>query len=176
MKSLNFKDLLARYQSGERQFQEVVITQADAFQCDLRDIKLSAAVIGNAYLPYSNLSRANLQDIVIKQGNLCDAKLSNSDLSRGQLSGVNLSRADLRYSCLRRANLINCNLTGADLTGADLTGADLTGTDLTGAELSNVQMHDTCLVGATLFRASNVNIAEARCDRTTIMPDGHYYP
>lgn len=176
MKKLDFKDLLARYQSGERQFQGVIIEQVDAFQCDLREIELSATVIDNAYLPYSNLSRTNLQGLVINQGNLCDAKLSNSNLTRSQLNGVNLSRADLRYSRLRHASLLRCNLSGADLTGADLRGADLSGADLTGAELLEVQLSGTCLVGATLFRACNVNIAEAKCDRSTILPDGHYYP
>lgn len=176
MKRLDFKDLLARYQSGERQFQGVIVERADAFQCDLREIELSTAVIDNIYLPYGNLSRANLQDSIIEQGNLCDAQLSNSDLTRVKLNEVNLSRADLRYTCLRQASLLRCNLSGADLTGADLTGADLTGADLTGAELLDVQLNEACLAGVKLFRATNVSISEAQCDRSTILPNGHYYP
>ncbi|RZM78960.1 pentapeptide repeat-containing protein [Leptolyngbya iicbica] len=176
MTTLDFSELLARYRAGDRRFQGVNIEHADAFECDLRDIDLVAAIIDNAYLPYGNLSRANLQELVVKQGNLGDAKLPNSNLNRARLNGVNLSRADLRYCRLRETRLSGCNLSGADLTGADLTGADLTEADLTGADLTEADLSDACLIGATFFRAVNLDVSNAKCDRTTILPDGHYYP
>jgi uncharacterized protein YjbI with pentapeptide repeats len=176
MVMLDFSELLARYRAGDRRFQGVKIEHADEFECDLREIDLVAATIDNVYLPYGNLSRANLQDLVVKQGNLGDAKFTNSNLNRAQLDGVNLSRADLRYARLREASFCRCNLSGADLTGADLTGADLTEADLTGATLNDADLSQACLIGANFFRAVNLDVANAKCDRTTILPDGHYYP
>jgi len=176
MAILDFQSVLTRYQAGERRFCEIKVDHADGFECDLRDIELLETVITTAYLPYSNLSRSNLQGLVVKQGNLGDAKLANSNLAQAKLRGINLSRADLRYACLRQADLRGCNLAGADLTGAELTMADLSGADLTGANLTDTHLKDTLLRGATLFRATNAHLLEAACDRTTIMPDGHYYP
>lgn len=176
MAILDFQSLLTQYQAGERRFHNIKVDAADGFECDLREIELVDAIITTAYLPYSNLSRANLQGLMVKQGNLGDAKFSNSNLERAQLSGLNLSRADFRYACLREANLRDCNLSGADLTGADLTRADLSGAELTGANLAETGLQETRLLGATLFRAVNVDVAQAQCDRTTILPDGHYYP
>ncbi len=175
MLTLDFPDLLDRYGLGERQFQQVFLKFADGFECDLREVDLTDAVIDKAYLPYSNLSQAKLCGIVIKAGNLGDAKLLSADLSQARLNTVNLSRADLRYACLAKADLRGCNLSRADLQGANLQGADLTGADLTGANLSQAKLKQACFNGATLFRAAAVNLTLAACDRTTILPNGHYY-
>ncbi|MEM6839935.1 MAG: pentapeptide repeat-containing protein [Cyanobacteria bacterium P01_C01_bin.120] len=175
MAAIDFQKLLNQYRRGERQFQGVTIEQADGFECDLREIELTTATINAAYLPYSNFGRANLRGLVVKQGNFGDAKLGSCNLAEAKLAGINLSRADLRYACLRQADLRGCDLRGADLTGADLTMADLSGADLTGANLFKAQLLETCLVKTILFRAANADLAMARCDRSTILPDGHYY-
>ena len=175
MESLDFQKLLAQYQSGERCFHRIKVDLADGFECNLQGIELVEAIINTAYLPYSNLSRADLKNLVVKQGNLGDVKLAHSNLERAQLSGVNLFRANLRYAQLREATLRTCNLSGADLTGADLTGADLSGAELTGANLAEARLQGTNLMGATLFRAGGVDLTAAKCDRMTILPDGHYY-
>ena len=176
MTILDFSEMLARYRSGDRRFQSVKIERVDAFECDLREIDLAGAIVDNAYLPYGNLSRANLQDLIVKCGNFGDAKLTNSNLNRAKLDDVDLSRSNLRYARLREASLRGCNLSGADLTGADLTGTDLTGANLNGANFNDAKLSGTCLSGANCFRAVNLDIANAKCDRTTVLPDGHYYP
>ena len=176
MAILDFSDMLARYRSGDRHFQSVKIERVDAFECDLREIDLADVVIENAYLPYGNLSRANLQGLIVKRGNFGDAKLTKSNLSRAKLDDVDFSRSNLRYARLRDASLRGCNLSGADFTGADLTGTDLTGANLTGANFKDAKLNASCLGGANCFRAINLDIANAKCDRTTVLPDGHYYP
>lgn len=172
---LNFEALLNRYEAGERQFHGLVIRSVDGFEANLRAIDLSGSTLIDAYLPYSNLSQANLQGLTIKVGDLGNAKLFSADLKDAVLAEANFSRADLRYACLKGANLQLANLSGADLTGADLTAADLTGAVLTRANLTQVQLDQTCLKGANLFRAIGVALEGAQCDRTTILPDGHYY-
>lgn len=172
---LNFEIMLSRYESGERDFQNVVMDWADGFECNLRGIDLRGSTFIKAYMPYCNLSQANLQQVTLRDGNLGDAKLFSADLTKAVLAGTNLSRADLRYARLPGANLQNVDLTGADLTGADLTGADLTGAILSRANLTRTQLQQACLKGANLFRASGGSWKSAICDRTTILPDGHYY-
>ncbi|MDB9527718.1 pentapeptide repeat-containing protein [Oscillatoria sp. CS-180] len=175
METVDFQVILEQYQSGERQFHSVVIDEADGFECDLQRIELIDAVISNAYLPYGNLSRANLRGLTIKRGNLGDVKLFSADLTKAILVEINLIRVDLRYACLEGANLQGSDLSNADLQEANLRGANLRGANLKGANLFQAQLEATCLQGAALFRAVNVDLSAAICDRSTIMPDGHYY-
>ena len=175
MTDLDFNALLDRYKLGERQFENLFIRSVDGFECNLQGINLSGSTFVKAYLPYSNLSQGCLQSLTIKEGHLGDAKLFSADLSNATLVGTNLSRADLRYVCLKGANLQAADLTGADLRGADLTGADLAGAMLSRANLHQANLDQVCLKGANLFRATGANLERVICDRTTILPDGHYY-
>lgn len=172
---LSFETLLDRYSAGERSFQGLVIQSADGFEANLRGIDLQGSVLIGAYLPYSNLSQSSLQKLTMEKGDFGDAKLFSSDFRDAALGGTNFSRADLRYACLIRVDLRSANLAGADLAGADLTGADLTGADLTRAKLAGAKLAQACLKGVTLFRASGADLSDALCDRTTVLPDGHYY-
>ncbi|MGF1524980.1 MAG: pentapeptide repeat-containing protein [Leptolyngbyaceae cyanobacterium] len=175
MVNLSFKTLLERYELGERKFQDVIVHSADGFECNLQGVDLDGSTFVDAYLPYSNLSQASLRRMTLKAGNLGDAKLFSTILIDGDLAGTNLSRVDLRYAVLTGANLQSVDLTGADLRGADLTGADLTGATLSRANLTQTNLKRVCLSSANLFRATGVELKAAICDRTTILPDGHYY-
>ena len=79
---------------------------------------VARALAGEENLQLSDLSGADLRDVL---------------LIRANLTGANLTGANLSGASLYRANLTGANLSGADLYGADLFGADLTGATLTGA-------------------------------------------
>ncbi|MEM0979499.1 MAG: pentapeptide repeat-containing protein [Cyanobacteria bacterium P01_H01_bin.58] len=175
MVELDFASLLSRYKMGEREFKGCVVHAVDGFECNLRDIDLSASVLIKAYLPYSNLSQAKLVGSTAQKAALGDIKLFSANLSNAILAGSDLSRADLRYACLKGADLKATNLSGADLQGADLTGADLTGSLLSNVNLAQAILAQTCLREATLFRSTGADLRLAICDRTTILPDGHHY-
>jgi uncharacterized protein YjbI with pentapeptide repeats len=175
MVDLDFKNLLTDYRQGERHFPGICIKIADGFECDLNGVDLQDSHLLEAYMPYSNLSKANLQRVTVEAGNLSDTKFFSSNLHGASLVGVNLSRADFRFACLRGVNLSGCNLMGADFQDADLTDANLKGADLTGANFNRATLTNTNLQGSNLFRACSIELKDAVCDRTTIMPDGHYY-
>lgn len=118
-------EILNRYNSGERNFQNV------------------------------NLSRQNLTGITLKNANLIGANLQETNFKNSNLEGVKLIVADLKNSNLansnlRKAKLIRANLQGANLTNCDLTEADLSYADLTGAILDNIILKDAILEG-TIF-------------------------
>ncbi len=92
-------ELQQRYKKGDRNFQDIVMANADLAWFELQGVDLR-----NADLSRSNLSGANLQE----------ANLSG---------GTNLSFADLSRSDLSNANLRGSNLQGANLSGAILDGA-----------------------------------------------------
>lgn len=175
MVALDFETLLQQYRAGIRKFQNTKVEIIDSFECDLRGVEFEGVIIVSAYMPYCNLSGANLAKICIQRGNLSNARLFSANLSQAQLKEINFFRSDLQLARLEGADLRGCNLRGADLQNAILDNANLSGADLTDANLTGTSLRSTNLAGATLFRAVEVDLAFALCDRTTIMPDGHYY-
>jgi len=116
-------DLLHRYASGERIFEEARLSGAD-------------------------LHRAILHGIDLSEGILSEANLSRADLRGADLSWADLSGADLRGTDLRGAILTRADLSGANLTRANLYKADLSLATLTDARLSETVMPDGTLKAA----------------------------
>ncbi|PPT07019.1 pentapeptide repeat family protein [Geitlerinema sp. FC II] len=109
------EELLRRYAAGEREFEQVRLSEADLHNAILHGIDLSEAILNDA-----NLSRADLR---------------GADFSWADLSGANLCGADLRGAIFTRADLTDANLTHANLLKADLSLADLENADLSEAIL-----------------------------------------
>ncbi len=63
---MNARELLARYAAGERQFSNVILSQADLRDADLREFHLSDADLSKANLCAVNLSKACLDFAYIK--------------------------------------------------------------------------------------------------------------
>jgi uncharacterized protein YjbI with pentapeptide repeats len=110
------RELLHRYQNGERNFDRIDLNSMNLANCRLEKINLIAA----------NLQQANLENTILDR--------------------ANLTLADLQQSCmvnssLRQAKLIGANLSGADLTDAELTDANLHETNLTGAKMQGVEFN-----------------------------------
>ncbi|MGB5962619.1 MAG: pentapeptide repeat-containing protein [Coleofasciculaceae cyanobacterium] len=150
---MDVKELLARYEAGERDFCEINLSGAD----------LSYADLCGADLSHSNLRGANLSAAKLSGTNLFFADLSNTDLRAAYLSGAYLSNADLSASnlfgaklfcaCLLDVNLRDANLCDSELAGVNLVYADLTNTNLTNADLSYANLYLTNFTNATLTGA-----------------------
>ena len=143
-------ELLKRYDTGGRNFQNADLAGAQLAGADLRNANLIGAILRNADLRNAQLDGAKL---VI--ADLSGADLSNANLRKAKLVGANLrdarlSGADLSWAKLGNADLKNAQLVGAKLVGVKLSGADLSGADLTGANLEAVDLSDVNLVGATM--------------------------
>lgn len=100
------------------------------------------------------------------------------------LAAHNLRHARIAYSSLVNADFRNARLDHAAITVSDLRRADLSGADLRAATLfaSNLEsaiLGGVDLRGATLHCAVGLNgsqLAAARTDETTILPDGSKGP
>jgi uncharacterized protein YjbI with pentapeptide repeats len=149
------------------------IEKVDLFEADIEGINLADSPLNEAYMPYANLSYANLQNSEIVAAELGDIRLYQANLSNANLKGTNLSRANLRYANLQGANLSNVNLQGADLYNANLSNTNLRSADLSGANLEQAKLSNAELSGCNLFRAKMADLSEAKCDRTTIGPEGY---
>lgn len=143
-------ELLKRYDTGGRNFQNADLTGAQLAGADLRNANLIGAILRGA-----NLRNAQLDGAKLVIADLSNADLTNANLPKAKLVGailrdVKLSGADLRWAKLSNADLRNAQLVGAKLVGAKLSGADLSGADLTGANLEAADLSDVNWVGATM--------------------------
>ncbi len=116
-------DLVDRYTQGQRFFMGETLLAAD---------------LNNMFLPYINLSYADLRRATIQGSDLRYANLCGANLSQALIIGSTLHYAKLLGADLREADLSNCDLSFADfrmgLMETQLEGANLKGADLRGAK------------------------------------------
>jgi uncharacterized protein YjbI with pentapeptide repeats len=122
---------LAQYESGERVFHKINLSEA----------ALAGAV----------LTLADLQEAVFTWADLSGASLYHVNLNYAKLRFANLTHAKLRSANLQGTDFTSANLTGADLSWANLRGANLTGANLTDANLQNAVLERVVMPDGTLL-------------------------
>lgn len=150
---MDAEELLLEYQSGKRDFNSIILCEAN-----LSRVNLSHADFTEAILSVTNFSGANLSEV-----NLSRAKLNVSKLSGAILQGSNLNQAVLNVANLIRADLSQANLTDASLIRAELMRAELSEAIMSGTNLSEADLREATLRHADLKEAnlSGANLSEA---------------
>ena len=96
--------------------------------------------LSDAYLPFVNLSEANLTDVVLTDAKFYPANLTVQDQEKSKKLELLSAGADLTGT-----NFSNAFLTGADLTRVHLSGANLTGVQFAGERgLTQEQLNKAC--------------------------------
>ena len=98
-------------------------------------------------------TKANLQNVDLREASLRNIDLSDADLSLADLTEADLRGATMRHVNLRDADLIRVKLRGANLRDADLCRAAIEGGDLAGVDLQGAILKGTNLKGANLVLA-----------------------
>ncbi|HEY9616671.1 MAG TPA: pentapeptide repeat-containing protein [Microcoleaceae cyanobacterium] len=162
---MEVRDLIERYQNGERDFSYVDLSGANLSGVNLRDADLTGANLTEANLSWAFLNRANLTSVCLRRADLHSASFSSANLQQATLSGANLAKIDLRLARLRGADLNWAVLSEADLSGADLQGAKLDRVNLERAKLNSA-----CLVGTELMEVNlrRSNLASAKLDQANL--------
>jgi len=131
-------ELVALYESGERDFSGICLIDSDLSGSHLVGIVLAGADIQNVSLARANLSGANLSG----------ARLDNVDLTRTNFAEADLRDAMVINSSMERANFSEADMRWAhwnfEMDWADLSGANLSGATLTG-RLYGANMHGTII-------------------------------
>jgi len=166
--ALDAKEIVERYEAGERDFRWVDLHGADLTGAKLKRVDLSEAT----------LTLANLREASLYMASLYGADLGGAILSEANLNGADLSNADLRGAelydtYLKGATLTRTNLRGAILTRAILSEANLISATLTSATLTGVNLRRANLSGATV---TPKQLAQAKSRKGTTMPDGTVHP
>ncbi|MEQ8753979.1 MAG: pentapeptide repeat-containing protein [Coleofasciculus sp. G1-WW12-02] len=183
------KELLNRYEAGNRAFSEAnlsgiclqweILSEIDLSHANLSGAYLNRVDLTGAILKGANFNQTILKGVEFSQANLSHANLTGVSLSEGNLNqaelmGVNLRGADLTNANLQEANLTQgiiswANLSYANLSQANFTHANLVGANLTGADLSDANLRGAKLRGVNL---TNANLDKADYDEHTDFPVG----
>ncbi|MEO0516975.1 MAG: pentapeptide repeat-containing protein [Cyanobacteria bacterium P01_A01_bin.116] len=91
--------LLTAYQSGERNFVNVMLPQSGLSGVDLKGADLSYADFSGA-----DLSQANLRGSDLSYATLCEANLTGADLRGAMLLGTDLRESVLDKALLQSAD------------------------------------------------------------------------
>jgi hypothetical protein len=120
MTDLTARELLARYEAGERDFAGVNLSQA----------RLDGAVLDYINLKGANLLNVSFKGAIIRSSDLTNAKLQRANLTHASLCNSNLENANLEDATINGTNLVDATLKGATLTNALFVNAFLVNTDL----------------------------------------------
>ncbi|MBH25581.1 MAG: hypothetical protein CMH57_14250 [Myxococcales bacterium] len=152
------RELLERYQRGERYFEGAWLDWAELPEVELPDVNLSRASLCGASLEWASLQGANFQECNLAGASLYGSELSLTTMSLSKLEGAKLSMAGLHGADLSLANLKGADLMGARLKGANLSLANLKGANLQDADMSLANLQEVDLEGVNLCGA---NLGEA---------------
>lgn len=110
---MDAKELLERYQKGERDFSGL----------DLKGIDLQGANIAGISFEGTDLRQACLQSTNLSNASLCKANLSKSNLTSAILTGADLTEAKLHQTDLTKVDLRNTVLLNAEIKDSVLEEA-----------------------------------------------------
>ena len=119
---INKEELLEKYAKGIRNFEDVILKDAD-------------------------LSGANLKGIGFIGSKITEVKFRGADLKDANFSftlitNVDFSEADLSFANFKNANLIKVNLSGANLKNTVLDGTYLWHSNYNVVDLSHALIHN----------------------------------
>ncbi len=151
-------ELLARYQQGERSFQNIHLSDAgqgrlrgaslpglEIRQAEFSEVNLDGANLDQAILSMIEFRACSLKRLRLNRADLSEINLQGQNLEQGQFQGARLHHAQLQRVNLRGATLMEADLTAANLRGANLSGADLRKADLTRTNLEEIQFDEATL-------------------------------
>ena len=127
----------------------------------------------------ADLTRANLQDIILTDADCMKTIFEGADLTKADLSHGNFAGAAFGDARLCYAILAGARLKGADLQGADLTGVDLRGASLREADLTETILAEADLRGTDLRDVEGLiqdQLKKVRTDATTRLSKGLHRP
>lgn len=151
---------------------------------DLTGTNLCRADLQNVSLKDSELNFAYLHSAILKNADLSELTVGRADMTEADLSGAKMTGADLTNTILYGANLTSVKanliiLEGAKVREANFTGADLSNGNLSGLDLSGVNFENAILKGTDFTRANlgnALNLNSTIFDNTTIWPDSSSLP
>jgi len=139
-------EILTRYNKGETNFRRTDLSKAPLIGVSLKEVKLDGSNLREA-----NLSSANLSNSSLKQTNLALANLGKAILTKVNFERANLCQANLREAHLKEANFTQANLQKADFTQAYLFNTIFAKADLRSAKLPKEFTYEVYYDSETMF-------------------------
>jgi uncharacterized protein YjbI with pentapeptide repeats len=157
IKKMTPDEFFSLYASGERDFMEVEITDADMSRATgWEKNRPMGQTITGACMSCGSYGGTNFNANDMRGSNFSESKMVQCQFIAADLTGTGWSYADLSRSTFEGAKLIRaefleailagCDFVGADLTEADFTGADISGANFEGALFCKTTMPDGSIV------------------------------
>ncbi|AFY58553.1 putative low-complexity protein [Rivularia sp. PCC 7116] len=177
------KELLGRYQKGERDFRRIKLKNSEHLSSvNLEEIDFRHACLYIANFRAADSGNANfIEECILYSSDFTGAdfrgaNLQGTEFSDAILNAANFSGADLQGAKFDCADAEAANFTGANLEGATFYESNLEGALMVNANLKNAELLQTPFEGVDL---SNVDLTgalnaslEGAILHNTIMPDG----
>lgn len=146
------------------------LSEANLSKKNLEGILLRKANLFKVNLSGSSLVGANLREANLSRANLGEVDLSKADLREADLSGANLSQANLSQANLNRANLRNADLSKATILKADFREARLSKANLSEVDFRKSNLREADISEAVLFKANlrKANLSKANLIEATL--------
>jgi uncharacterized protein YjbI with pentapeptide repeats len=142
---------------------------ADLTGADLQGAVPTKPPVGASRWVPPNLSRANLNEAVLREANLAETNLTEASLRGTRLDQADLHKAILRGADLHGAQLKDANLSEANLDEADMSEANLVKAKFTSAILTKATFKRATMRGVDAWQAnfkdadlSGADLSEAR--------------
>ena len=139
-------EILTKYNKGEKSFARTELSKAPLMGVSLKQVSLDGSNLREA-----NLSSANLSNSSLKQTNLALVNFNKAVLTQVDFERANLCQANLREAHLKEANFVGANLQKADLSEAYLLNAIFKQADLRNAKLSQEYAYEVYYDEKTIF-------------------------
>lgn len=167
---MNAEELLKQYATGERNFSEVNLCEANLSGVNLSQANFKGANLSVANLCGTNLTEADLSGAKLNVAKLSGANLTRASLAEANLNVANLTLADLNHADLRRSSLVRAELARAELSSTNLSDANLSGADLKDAKLRQANLSHANLSRADLKWAAftGANLSHANLHGTDV--------
>ncbi len=135
------RELLDRYEDGERFFEKAYLRGVDLGGAILRDANLRGSYLSGACLEDSDLSRAIFEGSYLK-----DASFTHATVLDVDFEGANLKRVSFGGARVLRSHFVRAEISDTAWTGAQVGGSVFAQTDIGAMNLHPPVVVGPCLV------------------------------
>lgn len=170
---MDAKELLEKYEQGQRNFRIENLSRLDMKGLELNGVDFRGADFNGADLSNVSLTDVNLQGADLSQAILTKAKLRSTNLTRAVLKGANLRGIDCKVEAQYGGGLnqsLRTIFRETDLSNADLSEAIFYFSDFSNANLNNANLNKAYFYHSYLINADieKVNLSYAKLTNSNL--------
>jgi len=121
---MNYNEFISEYKSGNRNFENIIMNNANMANLDLRWANFKGAKFTGCSFDHSDLSDADFNGAIIFRCTMIGAILKGTKFDHADLSWTVMRNSLFDKTSLRNANMTQAHLCKSDIMKADIKGAN----------------------------------------------------